>query len=254
MSETLQIEGPFEPVEPVEPLEPPVQAKRGFPWRWAGALVSMLAVGTGCAFAVMAPQRTHLPGLGTASDGRYTFAPLSLPTLAPGQAPPTSDANVGQQHIADIRKLLLSPPQGAIASTPRWLSQAVTLQLLGNPQAAEQLQTDGWRHTAGVTWQTPDGAKTQIWLLQFIDTDAAGDAYSVLNTFAGQSLGINAATINVNEFTSVDYARVVTGSSATWYGITQVHDVEFLIEYTAPASNGIAPFEQEVDLQTELLE
>jgi hypothetical protein len=47
---------------------------------------------------------------------------------------------------------------------------------------------------------------------------------------------------------------VVTGSSATWYGITQVHDVELLIEYTAPASNGISPFEQEVDLQTELLE
>jgi hypothetical protein len=253
-SEILEVEEPFE-----EPVEPPVRAKRKLPWRWIGAVVTMLAVGTGCAFAVLAPQRTHLPGLATAADGRYTFAPLTLPTLAPGQAAPGSDANVGEQHISDIRKLLLSPPVGATADrslpgTSGWFSRAATLKLLADPQADEQLRTDGWRHTAAIAWKTPDGAETKIWLLQFIDSPAAGDAAQVINTFAGQSLNADPAIMTVNQLMSVDYKRVVSGPTATWYGLAQVHDIEFLIEYTAPASIGLAPFEQEADLQTELLE
>ena len=248
-----------EPLEPPAPLEPPVAAKRKFPWRWVGAAVTMLAVGTGCAFAVLAPQRTHLPGLATAADGRYTFAPLTLPTLAPGQAAPVGDVNAGAQHISDIRKLLLSPPEGAtldrsLPGTSGWFSRAATLKLLANPQADEQLQTDGWRHTAAIAWKTPDGAETKIWLLQFIDSDAAGDAAQVFNTFAGQSLNVNPTTMTVNQVTSVNYERVVAGSTATWYGLAQVHDIEFLIEFTAPTSIGLAPFEQEVSLQTELLQ
>jgi hypothetical protein len=246
--------------EPVgESVGPPVRAKRKFPWRWAGAVVAMLAVGTGCAFAVLAPQRTHLPALATAADGRYTFAPLTLPTLAPGQAAPSSDVNAGEQHISDIRKLLLSPPDEAtpdrsLPGTSGWFSRAATLKLLADPQADEQLQTDGWRHTAAIAWKTPDGAETKIWLLQFIDSEAAGDAAQVITTFAGQSLSSDPSIMIVNQLTPVDYERVVTGSTATWYGLAQVHDVEFLIEYTAPASIGPAPFEQEADLQTELLE
>ena len=242
-----------------DPVEPLVRVKRKLPWRWIGAVATTLAIGTGCTFAVLTPQRTHLPGLATAADGRYTFAPLTLPTLAPGQAAPGSDVNVGEQHISDIRKLLLSPPQGAtpdrsLPGTSGWYSRAATLKLLANPQADEQLQTDGWRHTAAIAWKTPDGAETKIWLLQFIDSVAAGDAAQVINTFAGQSLSTNPTIMTVNQLTSVDYERVVTGSTATWYGLAQVHDVEFLIEYTAPASIGPAPFEQEASLQTELLE
>ena len=75
-------------------------------------------VGVGCAFAVMAPPRTDLPGLKTPSDGRYVFAPLSLPTLAPGQLPPGDLANTGEQHMADIRKLLLPAPR--VVADDRW--------------------------------------------------------------------------------------------------------------------------------------
>src|SRR6266702_4529433 len=94
-SEIVGVIGVTEPVEgqaeessaePVEEAVEPLEPRRRFPWRWVGAVVVALAVGTGCAFAVMTPQRTKLPGLKTASDGRYTFAPLRLPTLAPGQA------------------------------------------------------------------------------------------------------------------------------------------------------------------------
>src|SRR6185437_1020159 len=97
---------------PMMPVAEP-KPKRPFPWRWAGAVVTALAVGAGCAFAVMAPQRTDLPGLKTADDGRYVFAPLNLPSLAPGQLAPGDASNTGGQHLADIRKLLLAAPQGA---------------------------------------------------------------------------------------------------------------------------------------------
>ncbi len=249
-------ESSAEPVEEaVEPLEP----RRRFPWRWVGAVVVALAVGTGCAFAVMTPQRTKLPGLKTASDGRYTFAPLTLPTLAPGQAAPTGDANAGQQHVSDMRKLLLSPPEGAtpdrsLPGTSGWVSRAATVKLMGGSQADQQFQTDGWRHTAAVAWKTPDGAETRIWLLQFTDSSAAGDVYSALSSFDGEAVTVSSTSLEVNSSTSVSYTRVVRGATATWYGIAQVHDIEFLIEYAAPASNGLAPFEQEADLQSELLE
>ena len=257
--EPMQSVETLEHLAPLEPLDPPVAEKRKFPWRWVGAVLTTLAIGTGCAFAVLAPQRTDLPGLKTASDGRYTFAPLTLPTLAPGQSAPVSDANVGEQHISDIRKLLLSPPEGAaldyaLPGVSGWYSRAATVKLIANSQADEQLRTDGWRHTAAIAWKTPDGAETKIWLLQFIDSDAAGDATSVLNSFYGQPAGGIPSTVTVDGYATVSYNRVVKGSTATWYGVTQVHDVQLLIEYTAPASIGLAPFEQEAGLQVELLQ
>jgi hypothetical protein len=237
---------------------PAPRRKRGFPWRWVGAVVTMLAVGAGCAFAVMAPQRTELPGLKTASDGRYDFAPLVLPALAPGQSDPTSSANPGQQHLSDIRKLLLSPPKGAtidhsLPGGSGWVSESATLALLDDSAAAEQFATDGWRHTAGVAWKTPDGAETKIWLIQFIDNSAAGDAGTIFNPFAGAEQ-LPAPTMNLVENTSAFYKRVVKGSTTTWYSDTQIGDIEALIEFTAPTSIGITPLQQELDLQVELLQ
>ena len=237
--------------------EQPPKPKRHFPWRWVGAVVVTLAVGAGCAFAVMAPKRTDLPGLATAADGRYTFAPLSLPTLAPGQADPTASANAGGQHVADIRKLLLPAPEGAVAdhSLPGatgWVSFADTVTLLGGTsQSKKQLGTDGWRHTAGVAWKTPDGADTKIYLVQFIDSQADSDASSALDLFGGA--GGSSQTFNGPGTSTVTYTKMVSGSTITWYGEVQVLDTELLIEFTAPNTVGIAPFEQETDLQVELL-
>ena len=232
--------------------------RRKFPWRWVGAVVTMLAVGAGCAFAVMAPQRTQLPGLKTASDGRYTFAPLVLPTLAPGQSDPNSSANLGEQHISDIRKLLLPAPKGAVLdhSLPGatgWVSRAATLALLDNSMAAEQLNTDGWRHTAGVAWKTPDGAETKIWLVQFIDSSAESDAGAAFSAFGGGSLEA-VQTVTIANDSTATYVRVVKGSTASWYGQVSADDAELLLEFTAPVSVGITPFKQELDLQTELLQ
>jgi hypothetical protein len=245
--------------EPALPPPPPLpKPRKKFPWRWVGAVVAMLAVGAGCAFAVMAPQRTELPGLKTPSDGRYDFAPLVLPTLAPGQSDPDSSGNPGAQHISDIRKLLLSPPKGAVLdhSLPGatgWVSRSATLSVLGNEQAAEQLNTDGWRHTAGIAWKTPDGAETKIWLVQFIDSSAETDASVAFSSFDGGSTA-DPTSIAVADSTTANYVRVVKGSTATWYGQVDVDDAELLLEFTAPTTVGIAPFEQELDLQVELLQ
>ena len=262
MSE-LNIAEAVEAESQVVEVSPSPSPKRRFPWRWVGAVVTMLAVGTGCAFAVTVPQRTEIPGLKTASDGRYDFAPLVLPTLAPGQSDPGSAANTGQQHISDIRKLLLSPPKGAVLDhslpgTARWVSKSATLALLDDATATEQFGTDGWRHTAGVAWKTPDGAETKIWLLQFIDAPAVGDANyaNIFGSFGGGGLSETQSTPTtiVLANASADYTRVVKGSTATWYAEVSVYDTEFLIEFTAPTSVGITPFAQEINLQVEMLQ
>ncbi|MGW7586595.1 hypothetical protein ACWGKU_04520 [Kitasatospora sp. NPDC054768] len=79
--------------------------------RWGGAALVFVLAGTGTALAVTAPERTDLPGLATASDGRYTFAPLTLPPLPAGKNAP--DDKGKSLHHADLRHLLLPAPEEA---------------------------------------------------------------------------------------------------------------------------------------------
>jgi hypothetical protein len=247
------------PAFPPAEFAAPAKVKRNPPWRWAGAVVVALAVGAGCAFGVMAPKRTDLPGLATAPDGRYVFAPLDLPSLAPGQADPTNTANLGAQHLSDIRKLLLPAPQNAVADhalpgATGWVSRSATLTLLGSPTDAQTFATDGWRHTAGVAWKTPDGAETKIYLMQFIDGSAASDASTALDAFGTVTDSTDTHGITAPGSTAVVYTVVKNGATNTWYGSAVVADTELLLVYTAPTSVGRAPFEQEADLQVELLQ
>ena len=236
----------------------PPKPKRPFPWRWVGAVVVTLAVGAGCAFAVTAPKRTELPGLATASDGRYSFAPLTLPTLAPGQSDPNSKANAGQQHVSDIRKLLLPAPAGAtpdhsLPGAAGWVSRTLTLGVADSTAADQTLGTYGWRHTAGVAWKTPDGADTKIYLLQFTDGDSAELAATLFDGFGGEPETSRTDLTGPDEV-GIGYSKSVDGSKTTWYGSATVGDTVFMLVYTAPASVGIAPFQQELDLQIELLQ
>ncbi|MFD4656090.1 hypothetical protein ACFWP2_10725 [Kitasatospora sp. NPDC058444] len=79
--------------------------------RWGSAALVFALAGTGTALAVTAPERTDLPGLATASDGRYTFAPLTLPPLPAGKSAP--DDKGKSLHHADLRHLLLPAPKEA---------------------------------------------------------------------------------------------------------------------------------------------
>jgi hypothetical protein len=236
------------------PVEP--KPKRPVPWRWIGAVVTAAAVGAGCAFGVMEPRRTDLPGLQTASDGRYVFAPLALPTLAAGQDVPSADP--AGQHLADIRKLLLSAPQGAVSDhavplTDGWLSKSDSLKLTVEDSAQLDFGQFGWRHTAAESWKTSDGAETKIYLLQFSSQVNAMAAEVTLVEMPGLPTGATGTTIALDDQT-LTYLKASHGSTNTWYGIASVRDTVLEIVYTAPSSVGIAPFKQELLLQAELLE
>ncbi|MFF4922783.1 hypothetical protein ACFY4B_19560 [Kitasatospora sp. NPDC001261] len=103
--------------------------------RWSGAVLVFALAGTGSALAVTAPDRTDLPGLATASDGRYTFAPLTLPPLPAGQEAP--DDKGKSPHHADLRYLLLPAPKEAGGSlTPPVFPAPTAAAPSGSPTAA----------------------------------------------------------------------------------------------------------------------
>ncbi|MFJ7248951.1 hypothetical protein ACIQWA_30740 [Kitasatospora sp. NPDC098652] len=85
--------------------------------RWGCAVLVFALAGTGTALAVTAPERTDIPGLATAGDGRYTFPPLALPPLPSGKAAPNlkdkSKDKSTAVHLADLRYLLLPAPKEA---------------------------------------------------------------------------------------------------------------------------------------------
>ncbi|MGW6917846.1 hypothetical protein ACWGB8_29075 [Kitasatospora sp. NPDC054939] len=80
--------------------------------RWGAAVLVFATAGAGTAFAVTRPERTDIPGLRTAGDGRYTFPALVLPPLPSGRpAPGGPDSR--SRHAADLRHLLLPAPKEA---------------------------------------------------------------------------------------------------------------------------------------------
>ncbi|MFD0275781.1 hypothetical protein ACFVHB_18015 [Kitasatospora sp. NPDC127111] len=98
-----------------EPLSPEELAarrtrRRKAALRWGAAVLVCALSGTGAAAAVMAPDRTDLPGLATEPDGRYTFPALVLPPLPSGKAVPRQNKS---RHAADLRHLLLPVPKEA---------------------------------------------------------------------------------------------------------------------------------------------
>jgi len=249
----------------LDPPDPAVEARRKQrrrnTLRWTGAVVLAAVLGAGSGLAVIHPKRTEIPGLATAADGRYVFPPLVLPTLAPGEpAPGDSVNNPGGQHLADIRKLLLPKPHGAVANkslpgSTGWLPES-TLAAMTNASIPEELSEYGLRHTAAAGWKTPDGASTAIYLLQFPDNDAAatGGAQFTkeLNTLphgaAIASFNPTGTSITANYYTLTSHGKT------TRYSYFTSGDTLVLITFSAPATVSITPFEQEIQLQTELLQ
>jgi hypothetical protein len=249
------------------PPDPEIEARRRQrkhnTARWTGAVVLAVAVGAACAFAVTIPKRTDIPGLATASDGRYVFPPLALPTLPPGQPVPGDNAdNPGGQHLSDIQKLLLPAPKGAVRtkSLPGptgWLPESALIAL-SSPSMTEKLGESGLRHTAAEGWKTPDGASTAIYLLQFPDSNDAttgGNQFiAALNARpAGgtkKSFTPAGTTIAVSYYTASSHNK----KTQTQYGYFTSGDTEVLVVFSAPTKVSIAPFEQEIQLQAELLQ
>ncbi|MFE1288783.1 hypothetical protein [Streptomyces sp. NPDC058751] len=180
---------PVEPL-PVEPLPaaPPVKKDRRVlraVLRWTAAAVVFATVGAGAAYGITELPRTDVPGLATASDGRWDYPEIQLPPLPSGSPAPFAESNKAGVHHADLRKLLLPAPEGAKADkdlrgADGWLPKADFLDVYASKDDRDhvgRLLTDyALRHIAARGWTTPDGTHTRIYLLRF-DTAEIVDSF-----------------------------------------------------------------------------
>jgi hypothetical protein len=222
----------------------------------------MAVVGGVTTAVVTRPARTDVPGLATPSDGRWSFPPLTLPTLPPGNGPESADAQ--HVHRVDLRQLLLPAPDGAtpVPSLPGahgWLPTASLLALFANQDPVKKvLQDSGLRHTAATGWTMPDGTRTEIYLQQFRSRSTANDVdmvesvngYLVAAPLAGTAPGIDLTGLSQ----AITHAMPADGGhAAVTYTYLQVGDTEALVVMSNPKSVPAVDFEQVVELQNRLL-
>lgn len=254
--------------------------RRNRPWlrtalRWTTAVVVCAAVGTGTAFAVMAPRRTDIPGLKTPGDGRYVFPTLQLPALPKSAATTTAESaptssgasDDWRPHAADLRGLLLPAPSGAKpdSSYPglhSWYgTSAFAESFTPSSGVATRLQDDGARHVAATAWTGPDGTRTEIYLVQFRSYSTAEDLYQYL---CGLSPVVAPGTLVDPEYVlpdisgGTDYtaraADAQSGHPAARVTCLQNNEVAAVIVMTNPAKVNPVVSKQVASLEAELLQ
>jgi hypothetical protein len=282
-------EQPTAPVGPpvfpgAPPLSSPPQAPRPVnerrvlraALRWTAAVAVFAVVGTGTAYGLTRMQRTDLPGLATASDGRWDYPQLEKPPLPTGSpAPLDEDNNKAGAHYADLRKLVLPAPDGAKADgalrgTDGWLAAKNFLAEYASKddraEFGQKLTDDGLRHIAARGWTTPDGTRTRIYLLQF-DTAAVAD--DLLNRdLAGAeapTYPLRGATqyatdegfpagSEVKDVTLFPYAETAPyGPEQMRLAYLTAGDTLAVIVQSGKGRAAAVPFRQTVTLQSELL-
>ncbi|WP_377270257.1 hypothetical protein [Peterkaempfera sp. SMS 1(5)a] len=164
---------PGAPVADTEPQPPRNRRRLRTVLRWGAAVLVLGLAGTEAAIAVTTPDRTDIPGLRTAPDGRYAFPELTLPPLPSGRPSPFANGNDGR-HWADLRGLLLPAPKEAtnVTTSARSSSadqecKAFTLLFTDSARTGRQMKESLCRRGAGRTWTTPDGTRTEIRLVGF---------------------------------------------------------------------------------------
>lgn len=243
--------------------------------RWTAAVAVFAVAGTGTAYGITRLDRTDLPGLATASDGRWDYPELTRPPLPAGSPGPLAAANRTGTHYADPRALLLPAPEGATAApAPRaadgWLATKDFLARYtgedNRRELGQKLTDHGLRHIAARGWTTPDGTRTRIELLQF-DTAAVADDLLENNLIgaAAPTYVVRGADYYELDETFPSKARVEGVTLAPYaetepYGAEQVRqaylaagDTVAVITQSRRGGADAVPFRQTVTLQTELL-
>lgn len=234
--------------------------------RWTAAVLVFATAGAATAYAVTLPDRTELPGLATPHDGRWTYPELRLPKLPSGAPAPFAAENTAGRHYADIRELLLPAPgeaksDKAFPGAGKWLPQTRFTALFDDPKGvSEELAQEGCRGIAARAWTTPDGTRTEIYLLQFSSMVAAsryiGQATMMgspqkAQTAANAQEALDLPVIPDEQVTVSSYAERDTFKFRhSWI---LAGDVVGLIRTTHKEKVPTVPYEQTLILQSQLL-
>ncbi|MFF8416634.1 hypothetical protein [Streptomyces sp. NPDC015680] len=258
------------PVPPQAP-KPPRRVLRAVA-RWTAAALVLGGLGAGTAFGITSMERTDVPGLATESDGRWDYPRLGLPALPAGSPRPYSDGNVAEIHHADLRRLLLPAPAGAVVdkkldggwvSTGRYLSEYAKG---GRSDLAQTLKDAAPRHVAARGWTMPDGTSTRIYLVRFNST-AFAQSFLDWITVSGSPVPLVGAPETVLDEGWNGGGKVAGTSSYVYdeakpYGEAQVRhgylvagDTFALVVQSRKGKEGTrsVPFHQTVILQNQLL-
>ena len=242
--------------------------------RWTSAVLVFGTLAGGVGYGLTLPDRTHLPGLTTESDGRWTYPELRRPALPAGAPRPLAERNNARSHLADLRDLRLPAPAGArpdkaLAGDDGWLPMKALLQEFApddRDAVEEALVDNSCRHITARGWTMPDGTRTRIYLMQFntgalveyvhgdflssgtVPTAAFAEApESVLDESWPGSAGAENTTINVFEETGAP------GKRQARHAYILAGDVLALVAQSRPGTAPDVPFRQTLILQNQLL-
>ncbi|MFD0270161.1 hypothetical protein ACFVGY_26925 [Streptomyces sp. NPDC127106] len=159
-----------------EPAAPGGRRRTGTALCWLAAAVAFAAFGAGTAYGITRAERTDLPGLTTAGDGRWDYPVLAKPTLAPGAPQPFAADNKDGIHYAALFQLLLPAPAGSApdkefkVEQDQKVSEDAFLEEFEPTVRAKMKQEftdEGLRQIVGRGWTMPDGTRTRVYLLRF---------------------------------------------------------------------------------------
>ncbi|MFJ9829086.1 hypothetical protein ACIRSU_32630 [Streptomyces sp. NPDC101160] len=238
---------------------------------WTAALVVCGGLGVGTAAGITAMDRTDVPGLATANDGRWAYPKLSLPALPEGAPRPFTDGNEGEIHYADLRALVLPAPAGATVDPKRaggWVSVDDYLSLYPKDRRGalkQAIDDSALRHVAARAWTMPDGTKSAVYLLRFksvgfseaFKDDAlnGGSRDTVpldgTGTVESDSLGSDMRAGDTAVYTVAETKPY--GAEQTRWSYIQAGDTLALIVQSRRGGAAAVPFQQTVTLQDQLL-
>ncbi|MFD3679252.1 hypothetical protein [Streptomyces sp. NPDC058613] len=241
--------------------------------RWTAAVLVFGVAGTGAAYGIVQPERTDIPGLSTASDGRWVYPELAKPTLPPGAPLPFADDNPDGIQYAGLTQLLLPAPRGAapdaslkvekdsVVAVDTFLEEYETSV---RAKMKQDFADDGLRQIVGRGWTTPDGIRTRVYLLRFHAsgfTDAFDGCGPDMNLSGVNRIETDGAWGRARIDQSVPDATGVSvheeagpvGDEKIRAGCVQSGDVQAVILQTRKGDLPSVPLHQTVILQHQLL-
>ncbi|WP_445526881.1 hypothetical protein [Streptomyces cyslabdanicus] len=245
--------------------------------RWTAAVVVFAVAGAGTAYGITGMERADVPGLATASDGRWDYPQLVRPPLPSGSPPPLAESNKAGAHYADLRALVLPAPTGAredrtLRGTDGWLETKGFLAEYAlkdeQKEFGQRLTDHGLRHIAARGWTTQDGTHTRIYLLQFNSAALVDNMVTYGNAIVSydspryQMRGSEtpAADEDLPLRAQLEGIRYFSYTEAKPYGAEQVRqayltagDTLAVIVQSRKGAAAAVPFQQTVVLQSELL-